>query len=186
HANIEYVVMRAEEMNLNQQFDMAISFFCLHWIKNQEIVLKKIYNLLKPGGKTLFAIVPRPKLLWESLDNVINKNQWKSYFIDFDPGYHYYDDTNYPQLAKAAGFSIEKIECVSEKLYGIDSKPKFESLLSGWLPHLHVLPNSLHQCFLNEVSSVFMDLMRKNHIYKFADHERLLLKVHLMKPKHVA
>ncbi|OGT32001.1 MAG: hypothetical protein A3E87_10645 [Gammaproteobacteria bacterium RIFCSPHIGHO2_12_FULL_35_23] len=182
HPSIQYKKMNAAAMTLTGQFDIVLSLACLHWIKDQQVVLTYLHSLIKPGGLALLLICPKPTLLWQTLDEVVSRPYWQPYFNSFDPGYYFYNEKNYPPLAEVAGFKIKKIECVFEKLKDIDSQAAFESLISGWLPHLKQLPNVLHPKFLREISECFIKLMQQQGINNFADHERSLLKVYLQKP----
>ncbi|XP_011300747.1 uncharacterized protein [Fopius arisanus] len=39
--------------NLIGQFDHATAFYCLNWCRNMKVTMENIYNLLKPGGRTI-------------------------------------------------------------------------------------------------------------------------------------
>ncbi len=44
-----------------QSFDLIISAFTLRSVKNMEIFLRQVYNLLQPNGKAAFLCLTRPK-----------------------------------------------------------------------------------------------------------------------------
>lgn len=37
--------------NLRDTVDLVVSFHCLHWVKDHDMVLRGIYSILTPGGK---------------------------------------------------------------------------------------------------------------------------------------
>ena len=67
HANnFSFKVVDATNFSLEQKFDYAVSFFVLHWIKDQLSVFKNIKNVLKPKGTLIFVMNLTPK-------NVLNQ-----------------------------------------------------------------------------------------------------------------
>lgn len=49
NTKLSFEVALAEEYVAEDQFDVVVSFFCLHWVKNIEQALKNIHTSLKPG-----------------------------------------------------------------------------------------------------------------------------------------
>jgi trans-aconitate methyltransferase len=45
-----------ENFSTDKPFDKAVSFSCLHWIKNKQKAFQKLYDCLKPGGELLCTI----------------------------------------------------------------------------------------------------------------------------------
>ena len=50
YSNLEFEQRDAVSFVDDQKFDIVFSFCCLHWIENQGLVLRNIYQSLKPGG----------------------------------------------------------------------------------------------------------------------------------------
>ena len=50
NTNISFSQSLAENFTIEEPFDVAISLFCLHWIKDKEKVIQNISNALKIGG----------------------------------------------------------------------------------------------------------------------------------------
>lgn len=51
--SFKYVNKSAEKLEYNNQFDIITSVHLNHFFKDQSVLLKKIYNALKPGGLLL-------------------------------------------------------------------------------------------------------------------------------------
>lgn len=46
-----------QQLRNAEQFDHITSFFCLHWIQNQELAVQNIFKLLRPGGDMLLMFL---------------------------------------------------------------------------------------------------------------------------------
>ncbi|MFB2833743.1 class I SAM-dependent methyltransferase [Floridanema evergladense] len=53
-ANIQYLLMDAENLTLDEKFDLITSANTFHHIQKLPATLQKITKLLKPGGKVVF------------------------------------------------------------------------------------------------------------------------------------
>ncbi|XP_066601295.1 juvenile hormone acid O-methyltransferase [Prorops nasuta] len=54
YLDIETPELPNEELN---QYDNALSFYCLHWCQNSWLAFENIYKLLRPGGKALLMFL---------------------------------------------------------------------------------------------------------------------------------
>ena len=56
HKNIEYLVLKMEDIDsLQEKFDIVYSSLAFHYIEDFDLLLKNIYNLLKPNGILVFS-----------------------------------------------------------------------------------------------------------------------------------
>ena len=105
--NLQFMV-RSDQTFPEDQYDIIISTDVIHWIKDKEATLKRIYDNLKPGGKFGFTTAPRmaiDDLMAEILhlggpqvfDNV------KS--MDYFEGEEYYKT-----LGETVGFEVAHLE----------------------------------------------------------------------------
>ena len=53
HSNLLFEVRDALQLDYREEFDLVVSFACLHWIRDHSTVLKGILRALKPGGLLL-------------------------------------------------------------------------------------------------------------------------------------
>ena len=55
--SITYIEMAIEDINFSEaQFDVVISSLAFHYIKSFEVICKKVYECLKPGGSFVFSV----------------------------------------------------------------------------------------------------------------------------------
>lgn len=83
HAKIVYDVLDIGQgvtsfVETYGQFDRVYSFFCLHWVKDKELVMSNIARLLTPGGECvlLFAVGSHAAYNWKLLGEM---KRWKPY-----------------------------------------------------------------------------------------------------------
>ena len=55
-SSIEFLNIRGQDLNFNEEFDYSFSLGVIHHIPEYEIVCKKIYKTLKPGGKFIIWV----------------------------------------------------------------------------------------------------------------------------------
>lgn len=69
-------VMNAENIELNQQFDMVIASDCLEHLEYDEVALRNWHALLNKGGK-IFIFVPAYQMLWS--DHDVDNHHYRRY-----------------------------------------------------------------------------------------------------------
>lgn len=177
--NLSFSKKDARCLDYKEKFELIISTATLHWIQEQDIVLKGVYNALKVNGDALFIIYPKQPYVWEALDILCAESEWNPYFNEFDAEYYSYDVKQYRQLANNCKLNVVKIELMKD-FYRLNEEG-VKNMLSSYLPHLKVLPESMHFEFMGDLCHIIFSLMQKDGIYKFEDYYGLSLNVHLNK-----
>lgn len=162
--NLEFMVMDAEKNTFTHQFDMAISFFCLQWVRNQLSVLKGIKNALVPGGKVVLTL-PLISDAERVIGTIALSEKWGSYFTNFENPRIDFEPRAYAKWLEDAG--LEK-EALKEKVlsYEFGSQRDAELFLKACMPHVKKLPESKQDEFLADVvTSSLKDHSAKNKLY---------------------
>ncbi|MGE0206498.1 MAG: trans-aconitate 2-methyltransferase [Candidatus Babeliales bacterium] len=115
--NLSFATIDATTLNFNQEFDLAFSFNCLHWIKDKQKVFDAVFKALKPGGKFVFLFSIKPpdrnyKLI--TLATELKSNEyWKQYFPENHqwPWYHEKQETIENMLTQSNFNIIELKSC---------------------------------------------------------------------------
>ena len=115
-SNIEYHYKNYLEIDFNKQFDIITLIYCDYAvlpIKDRRILLQKIRQSLKPGGKFIFDVftpVKREKerKIWEYYEN--------GGFFNAEPHVHLealyqYDDEDRTELSQNIIITKEKVQC---------------------------------------------------------------------------
>ncbi|KAB0790688.1 hypothetical protein PPYR_14868 [Photinus pyralis] len=98
---------------LYQTFDHAISLYCFHFVTEQEVALRNIYNMLKPGGDLFFSCLVHYSL-FDVFATISESEKWKPYVADYKLCMSPYQQSENPKgdlekMLLAAGFDISFI-----------------------------------------------------------------------------
>ena len=167
-------VMSATELTFKNEFDAVFSNAVLHWIKDADTSIKKIYRSLKPKGRFIaeFGGYGNIKFLTDAMQKVFNQHKE---FGTFNNPWNFPKDSDYKQLLEDNGFNIEYIELIP--------RPTKIDDISNWLD---IFANGIISHLTQEQQSVFKQEVReilKPKIYSerdgwVADYVRLRLKAY--------
>jgi len=75
----------AKQLNFDNEFDLIVSFSCLHWVLDRLPVLEGIKKSLKSGGRILLHFGGKGNAvhLKDVAEKVIYKEKWSQYFRNF-------------------------------------------------------------------------------------------------------
>lgn len=153
--NLNFQQLEAENMGFNNQFDLAVSFSTLHWIKDQQSVFEQAYQALKPGGLFIGFLYPKCDIQCHSLKQIIQDPKYQQYFPHFFEPFHGYTDIHYQRLATHSNFHICRIELTPTEYIEYENKAALANFLGGWLPHAKCLPENLKSSFLNDFVTTY-------------------------------
>jgi ubiquinone/menaquinone biosynthesis C-methylase UbiE len=84
--NLGFMVMDAKKNIFKKQFDIVVSSFCLHWVRDQLKALIGIKESLVENGKMFIILCSGIAEMQYCIDSVINNSKWREYFNEFhDP-----------------------------------------------------------------------------------------------------
>lgn len=107
-------------------FDHITSFYCLHWVQNQEKAIQNMYRLLKPNGDMLLVFLAQNPI-FEIYKQMSQSKKWSKYMTDVDhfiSPYQYSKNAadQFGNLLYSNGFTEYSVE-IREKFFvfeGID------------------------------------------------------------------
>ncbi|MGV8056645.1 MAG: methyltransferase domain-containing protein [Smithellaceae bacterium] len=151
--NLSFLHMDATEIYLNEKFDIAFSNATLHWIKDQNAVLKGVRSCLKQGGKILFQMggCGNAADVFDIIKEIILIPQWQQYFEGFEPPYYFYGPKDYEAWLPQYGFHPLRIELIPKDMQHEGTKDLMGWLRTTWFPYTNCLPEELRDLFLEEV-----------------------------------
>lgn len=108
------------------RFDHITSFYCLHWVQNQENAVKNMYKLLKDEGD-IFLVFLAQNPVFDIYKQLSQSKKWAKYMTDVDRFISPYQYSKNPadefgQLLYSNGFTEYSVE-VREKYFvfeGVD------------------------------------------------------------------
>ncbi|XP_031357450.1 juvenile hormone acid O-methyltransferase-like [Photinus pyralis] len=96
-----------------EYFDYIVSFYCLHFIGEQQSALKNIYQMLKPGGDFFFTCVVQCDL-FQVIATIFDDPKWRPYTSDnrqymspYQYSPHYIGDLE--RMLREVGFDVSFI-----------------------------------------------------------------------------
>lgn len=158
HANLQFVLKDAQNLDYHETFDILFSFTAVQWIADHEMFLKKAYESLKPLG-TFAITLPMglPANLEQAVNEKISSPQWAPYFQGFSTGWNFVSEVDYAKLLATNHFISKRFAVVPQNDI-FSTRGIFEKFISQWFPYLRPLPQNLKQAFLTEVVDRYLEL----------------------------
>ncbi|KAK5640516.1 hypothetical protein RI129_011327 [Pyrocoelia pectoralis] len=96
--------------NFSQTFDHIFSFYCLHFIFEQEIALRNIYKMLNFGGDFFFTCAVQCEI-FQVISNIFGVEKWAPYISDYKKHTSPYQHSKEPryeleQMLLRVGFEV--------------------------------------------------------------------------------
>lgn len=156
-------------------YDAAISFSCLHWVKDKHTALQNIYRALKPNCKAylqFFAFHARPKND-RFLYQIADQSQWKHYFGDFTPDYQEVTLGDFCMLLQRVGFIIHQLEF---KKYKTTYRHADELQLwwNSWASHPKRVPKRKKDHYMQQAILKYLDHHKRKPEDPFPYYEYVL------------
>ncbi len=152
-ANLKFFCQKAEDFQLDWQFDVVTSFHALHFVKDKQRVFEQIKASLNPNGKVLIQVGSR---FHPYMTDILKRPRWKSM--------HTFEYRSFPfpldearALLKSLGFTLTRAVEKKEP-YLFASKEALEKWLLGWLSY----PSGLTGQPLTELAAEFAESFCQN------------------------
>jgi trans-aconitate 2-methyltransferase len=153
HPNLAFRVADAAQLPFADQFDLVVSFNCLHWVRDQVAALRGIRTALVASGRAHLRFVPRGAR--RSLEDVIEDTRraapWAAYFPDYRPPYLHLTPDAYRALAEDGGLHVERLD-VQQEAWDFESREAFARFAEAtFVEWTRLIPPNRHGAFINEV-----------------------------------
>lgn len=178
--NLNFQVEDARSLPFQQEFDQIVSFNAMHWIPEQDAVLRCIHAALKPDGQALLRFVPEGsrKSIEDVIEEVCQLPQWSHYFEHHHKPYYHPTPEAYRALAERNGFEVLRLH-VEDKFWDFQTRQGFfdycQVTLAEWT---RLLPEPEWSAFITNVLDryqvVAADYAAENNTFKFYQMEVVL------------
>jgi ubiquinone/menaquinone biosynthesis C-methylase UbiE len=151
-ANLRFLQRTAEEVELPSQYDLIVSFSCFHWLKDPELVIRKLTSYLKPGGELLILTYPKESPYYQYLEIAL-----KNYpeYCALSANRTMLTVPEYKELFHSACLNIlEFRQSNLEATY--NTCEEIQAYIKGWLNSYVPLPEFIHTSFLNDISQAVL------------------------------
>ncbi|XP_037029776.1 juvenile hormone acid O-methyltransferase-like [Bradysia coprophila] len=153
------VELEKQSFNETEAFDHVVSFFCLMYIKNQNVCIANFNKLLKAGGDVLIAfLVKHP--MYDAYEHLAKSSRWGEYMKDVDrqitPYLHSTKAKEEFQLLLETGGFTELDVRVQDSLYVFEDVNTLRDLLHSVNPFIDRIPAHDKQAFLDDMIGYFV------------------------------
>jgi trans-aconitate methyltransferase len=154
-------VSQLEKLTLDTQFDLVVSFNCLHWVSDQTSVLRHLRERLADEGQVLFGMPAfvhgtGTSVFIETVQEISRKDEWVGALREFNPPWHFFEAKHYEGFLLEAEFQPHRVQ-----IRTIPSTLPSRASLVAWfeqiLPQLDKLPDeSQRQAFLQDITESYL------------------------------
>ncbi len=158
-SNLSFTLGDASSLKFDHDFDLVVSFSCLHWVHDQAAVLRGIQKSLKPGGTVVlqFAGKGDEASLLDATAEVVTRPQWRHYFEHFDYKWMSCDAQEYRVLLYAAGFTLRRVELVPKDMAHDGVEGLRGWFRTTWRPYVERIPETLQDEFAADVVQRYVE-----------------------------
>lgn len=158
--NLRFERADAQNLGYSGEFDIAVSFACLHWIKDHLAVLRGIERSLKPGGRMLIQCGGRGSDddIFSLSRLIIKSDKWSGYFQDYsNPHGIYGPDEYHDWLAQAGLEELKASVTVRDMLF--PGRSGLEGFIrTTWLSLTSRIPEEKREQFISEIADRYLEL----------------------------
>ncbi|XP_071453967.1 juvenile hormone acid O-methyltransferase [Hetaerina americana] len=134
-------------------FRKVFSFFCLHWVREQRIAMKNIYDLLVPGGEALLVFLASSPI-FDVYQQMAAVSRWSKYTKDYENYISPYHHSKTPSqdlktLLSDVGFHVAYCE-TRERIFVFDGLPQLKDAIKAVNPFLDRVPKDMHEDYLSD------------------------------------
>jgi trans-aconitate 2-methyltransferase len=151
--NLSFQFNDASNLRYENEFDLVVSFACLHWILDHGPVLNGIKRSLKSGGRLFlqFGGVGNAKDILEVVDEMISEDRWAKYFKRFSFPYGFFGPEEYKSWLAQAGLKAVRVELIPKDMVQPGRSGLASWIESTWLPYIERVPDGLKRDFVDEM-----------------------------------
>lgn len=157
-ANLDFAVADAARLAFSEQFDLVVSFTCLHWVSDQPAVLAGIARALAPGGRTFLHFAGRGNVagMRAVIEDVCARRAWRAAFADFSFPWCFPEAVSYRRLVEEAGLVPMRVELLRTQMLHEGVPALAGWLRTTWLPYLDRLPHERRDAFVDDVVTAYL------------------------------
>lgn len=148
HPNLDYQVCNAEGLPFSNQFDVAISVNCLHWVVDKRKAFERIAAALVPGGSFLTLVATKDADFADLFGEISQDSRWSHY-----PRHEAFDKAlfaeEYKELIESVGLNVQEYGLVKKEAI-FHSKEDIAGFMKIWANYYLPLPEELQPVYLAE------------------------------------
>jgi len=159
YQNLSFQQKDASQLTYQDEFDVVVSFACLHWVKDHIPVLEGIRRSLRTPGRILLQFGGKRNAgeILDITEDLIRTDEWSTYFQGFSFPYHFYGAEEYQDWLKQVGLKAKRVELVPKDMVHL-GKGGLEGIIRNtWLPYTERLPAELRAKFIGKIADRYIE-----------------------------
>ncbi|MBN1802442.1 MAG: methyltransferase domain-containing protein [Candidatus Lokiarchaeota archaeon] len=164
--NVNIIHDNALDINFRNQFHAVFSNSALHWIINLERMYTLLYNALKTGGRLMVQTgLKEINALFKTIQTLENDKKYHTYFQSMDFPWRFLTSFETEEILEKCGFCAIQIEPI-QMIIEFDNKEDLCNYIraAALVPYLNVLPQNLHDEFINDSIVFFLESNGENNL----------------------
>lgn len=154
--NLEFFLMRAEDFNFPFKFDIILSSFCFHWIKDKQALFHRVAAHLNKDGSTRFIMPLRHQGIARIRNRLMTGAKWAQYFSASDAQEVLVFDCNYDHYAEEVGLDNLNYQ-IEEVITNFENSAKLKTFLKNIDSYLDRIPTEdLQDEFMQDVVDLYL------------------------------
>jgi len=156
--NLQFRVMDARHIRLQQRFDLVFSNAALHWVDDHPAFLRRAAACLCSGGRLVVSCGGKGNAqdVFVALRPEMRLKRWRQFFRRLPKPYFFYSPADYEKWLPQFGFKTIDVRLApKDAVYaGLD---KFVAWLrTTWLPYVQRVPEELREEFIAAVATRYL------------------------------
>lgn len=155
-ANLQFRVIDAQEIDFQDEIDLAFTNSTLHWVPDHPAVLIGVSRALRPAGRLFFSMGGRgtAAVVYRALDEIGSSKEWADFLAGASSPHHFFGPGEYRKWLAAVGLIADRIELVPKVMRHADSIALEGWLRTTWTTYTSRLPESQRPRFLSELTEM--------------------------------
>jgi len=154
--NLAFRLGDAARLDFQSEFEVVVSFACLHWVIDHLPVARGIERSLKPSGKALlqFGGKGNATAVLEVADHVISTGRWIRYFQHFSSPWGFYGPEEYRGWLASTHLQVRRLELVPKDMIPIPGESLKKSsrrlFKKWWIATWKAIPRIVTETFTSK------------------------------------
>jgi trans-aconitate 2-methyltransferase len=163
--NLSFQYGNASDLRYQDEFDLIVSFACLHWLLDHKPVLEGIKRSLKFDGRLFIQFGGRGNAdeVLKVVDRKISEERWARYFRDFAFPYGFFGPEIYEDWLEQVGLKATRVELIPKDMMQPGAEGLASWIGSTWLPYIERIPDELRHEFIYEIVSGYISVHPLSH-----------------------
>ncbi len=160
YANLRFENGDAQNLGYTSEFDIVVSFACLHWVKDHIAVLRGIKRSLLPGGRMIIQCSGRgtDDDIFALAKKIIRSDKWSEYFQGYSNPHGIYGPAEYHAWLNQIGLDELKVSLNVRDMV-LPGRSGLEGFIrTTWLSLTERIPDDMKEQFISEIADKYLNI----------------------------